>query len=386
MKMQAQVLTILSITFVAVAGCTTAPRPTSMPQSLKDELVFPAPPDEPRFIFERTLRGSTDVVPDEENDALRRALTGEKKRGEGLGKPYGVAVHRGRVFVGDTGRRNVMVFDLPERKFFIIGEEDPGQLARPLGMDVDKDGNLFVLDGLKEEIFVYNRDGQYLRTIGNAADFSRPAGLGVNSDGTRIYAVDIGGSSSDTHKIIVYDGQSGEKLSEIGKRGSKEGELNLPRDVTVAPDGSLYVVDGGNFRVQKFSSDGKFISTFGSIGRQGGQFSRPKEGALDKDGNIYVADAAFGNFQIFNSNGQLLLAIGSRSETGGPAKYMLPSGIAVDSDGRIYFVDQFFQKVDVFRPAALGPTEGFTSKDLTGKYNPNPDDPAKANLGDPAKK
>jgi len=385
MKMQAQVLSFLAIT-LAVAGCTTAPKPTSMPQSLKDELVFPPPPDEARFIFERTLRGSTDVVPDEENDALRRALTGEKKRGEGLGKPYGVAVHRGRVFVGDTGRRNVMVFDLPERKFFVIGEEDPGQLARPLGLDVDKDGNLFVLDGLKKEVFVYNRDGKYLRTIGDPNDFSRPAGLGVNSDGTRIYAVDIGGSSSDTHKIMVYDGQSGEKLSEIGKRGSKEGELNLPRDVTVAPDGSLYVVDGGNFRVQKFSPDGKFISTFGSIGRQGGQFSRPKEGALDKDGNIYVADAAFGNFQIFNSKGQLLLAIGSRAEKGGPAKYMLPSGIAVDSDGRIYFVDQFFQKVDVFRPATLGLTEGFTSKDLIGKYNPNPDDPTKTNPVDPAKK
>jgi len=358
---------------LALGGCTTSPAPRAIPQSLKDELIFPPPPDEPRFIYERTLKGSTDVVPDAENDALRRMLTGEKKRGEGLGKPYGVAVHHGRIFVGDTGRRNVLVFDVPEQKFFTIGEEEPGQLGRPLGMDVDKDGNLFVLDGIKKQIIVYNRDGKFLRTIGDPLDFSRPAGLGVNSDGSRVYAVDIGGSSSDTHKIMVYDGQSGEKLSEIGKRGSKPGELNLPRDVSVAADGSIYVVDGGNFRVQKFSADGKYISTFGSIGRQGGQFSRPKEGAVDSAGNIYVADAAFGNFQIFNSEGQLLLAIGNRSEKGGPAKYMLPSGIAVDSDGRIYFVDQFFQKVDVYRPAALGLTEGFTSKDLRGKYNPNPD-------------
>jgi hypothetical protein len=32
---------------------------------------------------------------------------------------------------------------------------------------------------------------------------------------------------------------------------------------------------------------------------------------------------------------------------------MLPSGIAVDLDGRIYMVDQFFRKVEVFRPASL---------------------------------
>jgi len=361
---------ILAIT-LAIGGCTSAPEMQSMPQSLKDEMVFPAPPDAPRFIYERTLHASIDVVPDQENDALRRALTGEQKKGEGLGKPYGVAVHRGRVFVGDTGRRNVMVFDVPEQKFFSFGEEEPGQLARPLGIEVDKDGNVFVLDGLAKVIFVYDRDGHYQRTIGSPTDINRPAGLGVNADGSRVYAVDIGGSSYDTHRILVYDGKSGEKLSEIGKRGNKPGELNLPRDVTVALDGSLYVVDGGNFRVQKFSPDGKFISTFGSIGRMGGQFSRPKELALDKDGNIYVVDAAFGNFQIFNPEGQLLMAVGVRSDKAGPTHAMLPSGVAVDSDGRIYFADQFFQKVDVYRPFSLGPLEGFTNKDMRGKYDPN---------------
>ena len=368
---------IIILAALVFIGCTTAPPQRTIPKSVQDELIFPPPPDEPRFIFERTLHGSTDVVPDAENDVLRRTLTGEKKRGEGLGKPYSVAAHKGRVFVGDTGRRNVMVFDIPGQKFFTVGDEEPGQLGRPLGMDVDKDGNLFVLDGLAKLIFAYNRDGKYLRTIGNAADFNRPAGLAVNSDGSRVYAVDIGGTSSETHKVLVYDGHSGERLPDIGKRGTKEGEFNLPRDVSVAPDGSLYVVDGGNFRVQKFTPEGKFVSTFGSIGRQGGQFSRPKESAVDSNGNIYVADAAFGNFQIFNPEGQLLLAIGSRSERGGPAKFMLPSGIAVDGDGRIYFVDQFFQKVDVFRPFTMGPTEGYTSKDTRGKYIPNPEELAK---------
>lgn len=356
---------------LAAGGCTSAPAPRAMPQSMKDTLTFPPPPEQPRFIFERTLTGSTDVLPDAEEDKLRRALTGERKTGEGLGKPYGVAVHHGRVFVGDTGRRNVMVFDIPEQKFFTFGEEEPGQLARPLGLDVDKDGNVFVLDGLNKVIYAYDRDGKYLRTIGNPTDINRPAGLGVNADGSRIYAVDIGGSSFDTHKILVYDGKTGEKLSEIGSRGTKPGELNLPRDVAVTPDGSLYVVDGGNFRVQKFGADGKFISTFGSIGRMGGQFSRPKEAALDTDGNIYVTDAAFGNFQIFNPDGKLLLAVGVRSDKSGPTHSMLPAGIAVDSDGRIYFADQFYQKVDVYRPFALGPTEGYTNKDMRGKYDPN---------------
>jgi len=54
-----------------------------------------------------------------------------------------------------------------------------------------------------------------------------------------------------------------------------------------------------------------------------------------------------------------LLFIGSRSTEPGAAKYMLPAGIGVDEDGRVYMVDQFFRKVDIYRPASIGPDEGF---------------------------
>jgi sugar lactone lactonase YvrE len=76
-------------------------------------------------------------------------------------------------------------------------------------------------------------------------------------------------------------------------------------------------------------------------------------------------DAAFGNFQIFNPDGDLLMFIGERAEQDGPAKYMLPSGIAVDEDGRIYFVDQWFRKVDIFRPYALKADQGYLGRKPT---------------------
>ena len=358
-----QQLVILAAAFV-LFGCTTvAPQQAATPGK-DDGMTYPPPPDPAKFYYERMLRGSTDVVPDEENGALMRALTGSSRSGEGLGKPYGVAVHHGRVFVGDTGRREVTVFDLPEQRFFSIGGEEPGALSRPMGLDVDNDGNLYVVDGVLKVINMYTRDGKFIRSIGLGGSdedkINRPAGLAVNPQGTRLYVVDIGGTSSDDHKILVYDVKTGDFIQRIGSRGTGPGQFNLPRDVVVAADGSLYVVDGGNFRVQHLTQDGAYISEFGSIGRQGGQFSRPKEMALDKDGNAYVVDAAFGNFQIFNPEGKLLLAVGSRAEHNGPAKYMLPAGIAIDSDGRIYMVDQYFQKVDVFRPADLSKGAGYS--------------------------
>lgn len=364
-------LLFILLTILTLGGCTNAPIQAGAAQDKKsDQLAFPPPPDEPHYFFERMIRGNLDVLPDEDStSSMRRALTGEARKAIGMVKPYAIAVYHGRVYVGDAPRRSVLVFDIPGQKFFQIGtndeEDEKAKLQRPMGLDIDQEGNLYVLDANLKQVMVYTGDGKFLRSFGNGTMIYKPAGLAVTPDGSRVYAVDIGGSSSNEHKVLVFNGITGERLEDLGKRGSGNGEFNLPRDVTIAPDGTIYVVDGGNFRIQKFDKDGKFLSTFGTVGRNPGQFARPKEADVDSSGNIYVVDTAFGNFQIFNAQDHLLLAIGNRANANGPALYSLPSGIAVDDDGRIYVVDQYFTKVDVFRPADLPEDGGWI-----GKFNP----------------
>jgi DNA-binding beta-propeller fold protein YncE len=344
-------------TAVLVAGCAQAP---VAPPVRTAPPVYPAPPEEPRFVFERTIRSSADVVAEEQGSELRRFVTGERVTGEALNKPYAVAVHRGRVYVSDTVSRFVRVFDIPAGKHIHIGDEEgPGQLIKPIGLDVDAAGNVYVADINGKVVVVYGPDGRYLRRIGGDKWFTRLSSVTVDPAGTRVYAVDIGGVSSEQHMVRVFDAMSGAHLLDIGKRGAGPGEFNLPRDLAIGKDGRLYVVDGGNFRVVVFDRDGRYLTSFGSVGKQYGQFARPKEVAVDRDGNVYVVDTAFGNFQIFNPEGELLLFVGDRSEREGPGKYMLPSGIAVDEDGRVYMVDQWFRKIDVFRPASLPAGSGF---------------------------
>lgn len=374
--------TLILAAVLVLGGCMSVPESREAARVIP---VFPPPPDEPRFIYERSLYSSADVVPDESTSKFKRLVTGEQVQGEGLAKPYGIAVHHGRVYVGDTARRAVVVFDITEKRSFMIGEDEPGALSLPLGLDVDRQGNLYVTDGSTKQATVYDRDGKFLRAMGGPAWFHRPAGLAVDADGRRLYVVDIGGVGTEEHRVRVFDAQTGKHLFDFGKRGTGPGEFNLPRDVAIAPDGTVYVVDGGNFRVQMFRSDGTLIGTFGAIGRQSGQFSRPKEAAVDPAGNVYVVDAAFGNFQIFSPQGQLLLAVGGRSDRDGPAKYMLPSGIAVDGDGRVYVVDQYFRKLDIYRPAGLPPDGGFLGKKAPGNQGaPGSGKAAVAPQGKPA--
>lgn len=315
-------------------------------------LAYPPPPEQARFFYERTIFGSTDVRAESAQERLRRFATGESRRGRGFSKPFDVIAGNGRIFVSDTVARRIAVLDFPGKRYYEIGTSGVGRLAKPLGMALDKANRLYVCDGTAKRVLVYEADGTFLKSIGNAKILKRPSSVAVNDDGSRIYVVDTGGIKEDQHAIHVFD-QTGKHLFQIGKRGTEPGQFNLPLNATIGPKGRLYVVDTGNFRIQVFSPDGKFQFSFGHAGRVPGAFSHPKGIAVDAEGRIYVADTAFGNFQIFNSEGKLLMFIGNRNDRGGPGEYLLPAGISVDVDGRIYIVDQFFRKVEVFRPATL---------------------------------
>ncbi len=354
-------LTLALTAILLLASCASPPETKPV-----GPLAFPKPPDAPRFYYERTILGTGAVKQLSDNDRLRSMLTGADERdGIGFAKPFDVAVHQGRVFVSDTVQRVVLAMDFTAGASFAIGDRgDEGDLFKPLGLAVDAQGKVYVCDTQVKKVLVYDRDGNWLHSIGLGEQMNRPSGIDVSPDGSRLFVVDTGGVESDWHRIAVYDLVQRRHVRNIGSRGTADGQFNLPRDVSLGPDGLLYVTDGGNFRVQVLDQDGNFVRAWGSPGRHLGQFTRPKGISASHDGNLYVVDAAFGNFQLFTPSGELLLFIGARSEVPGPAKYMLPSGIDVDEDGRVYMLDQFFRKLDVYRPASLNADQGYIGRSL----------------------
>jgi DNA-binding beta-propeller fold protein YncE len=326
---------------ISLSACVQAPEK-------KQELIaYPPPPEQPRFYFEHTLVSAAQVLHDNRETRLRRMVTGESKSGAGLAKPFDVTVCKGRVYISDTVARAVLLFDFPSGRFSMIGKEEGAELQKPLGIATDAECNLYVADITGKRIVVFDAEGNYLRAIGGAKWFNRVSGVTVNPEGTRVYAVD------------TVNAKNGEHLFDFGKRGSGDGELNLPKAIDMGPDRNLYIVDSANFRVAVFDEEGQFVRNFGSLGRRMGQFARPKGIAVDSDGRVYVSDASHGNFQIFTAEGQLLLFVGARSTQPGRAQYLLPAGIDVDEDKRVYFVGQFYRKLDIYRPAELDTSAGY---------------------------
>jgi DNA-binding beta-propeller fold protein YncE len=327
----------------ALAGCATAPPPA--PAVVAP--MWPVPPEQPRFIYEGVLRNARSVGDAAPTDQMRRALTGENDQSS-FGKPFAVAARNGRVYVGDTEGRRIYVFDLARHRTFSFGLRLEGELRKPAGIALDGAGFVYVVDATARRLVVYDPYGLYVRAVDGATEWVRPTGVAVNAAGDRVHVVDTGGVESEAHRVLTYDAQ-GKLLRSLGKRGGAAGEFNLPVDAAVAPDGTLWVLDAGNFRVQAFDPQGTFLRMFGSAGNGLGQFGRPRGLAIDRDGLLYVSDASFANVQVFQPDGALLLALGGRGAQDGPGRYALPAGVASDETGRVYVVDQFFHKVEVLR-------------------------------------
>ncbi len=344
--MRANTLLALVALGLILVSCAPAP-PVKEKKSV--QLLWPPPPELPRYAWEASLISPASVMVETEQARLRRVMTGESIPAEPiLEKPAGIAASQGLVYVADTVKRRIVVFDIARRKVFEMGLRSPGNLLKPLSLAVDEKGLVYAVDANRREVVVYDHLGLYQRTIGNPAQLEYPVGIAVSPDGKRIYVVDRANNESLNHRVQVFD-ETGQLVKTIGKRGGQPGEFNVPVQAALGPDGTLHVLDAGNFRVQAFSPAGEYLREFGSVGNGLGQFARPRGLAIDRDGNIYVTDASFANVQVFDSQGQLLLPMGTHGIEGGPGKFALPSGIAIDESGRVFVADQYLRKVEVLR-------------------------------------
>lgn len=131
-----------------------------------------------------------------------------------------------------------------------------------------------------------------------------------------------------------------------GAAGSSDGQFNNPVYLASGPDGSVYVADTGNNRVQRFTADGAFLQSFGSPGAAAGQFNGPTGIGVGPDGTVYVADGGNNRVQRFDANGGFLSQWGSPGS--GDGQFQGPTGVGVGPDGSVYVGDSGNARVERF--------------------------------------
>jgi hypothetical protein len=161
----------------------------------------------------------------------------------------------------------------------------------------------------------------------------------------------------------------GNFIMEWGTLGQSDGEFNSPAGMTISQDGTIYVSDTLNNRIQMFDEDGNFLGKWGTLGDSKGQFDRPDGITTNSDGKIvYVSDRQNKRIEIFDSEGNYLLQLESLGTLAG--QFGKPRDVAVDLLNRIYVVDKDNNNIQVFAPgkgtSSVQPVEEKDNKDEEG--------------------
>ena len=197
--------------------------------------------------------------------------------------------------------------------------------------------------------------------------FQRPRGLAIAPDGT-LYIAD-----TDNHRIQHID-QEGNALhvwgsfADIASGEAPAGTFYEPWGIDIGSDGSVYVADTWNHRIQKFSPEGEFVTMWGFFGQAESPYAfwGPRDVTVDLNGNVLVTDTGNKRIVIFDADGNFISEFGSAGFS--PSEFDEPVGLAADSKGNLYVNDTWNQRIQAFNVTSPGNYNFMKSWDVYGWF------------------
>ena len=256
------------------------------------------------------------------------------------------------------------------------GDGGPAHMAKlssPQDVAVDSAGNLYIADYGNARIRRVDHNGTITTVAGSGfgsyggdnglavqAQLARPRGMVLDSNGN-LFIADTGNhrirrvDASGTITTIAGTGEDGYS----GDGGlAVEAQLNEPRGVAVDGSGNLYIVDRYNNRIRRIDATG-IITTIAGTGRDGysgdggpatqARLDSPSSLAVDNAGNLYIADRGNNSIRRVDASGTITRVAGNGSGSwgysgdGGPAVAAQlgdPNDVVVDSAGNFYIVER----------------------------------------------
>lgn len=168
------------------------------------------------------------------------------------------------------------------------------------------------------------------------------AGFMFCGKGSENFTVETIDGVNHVHNILPEWGTSNKiELEFVGHIGEIEGEdedlqFYLPEDIAVDKFGNIYILDAGNYRVQKLNPEGGYITSFGREGQGPGEFSQPQSIEIDAEGLVYISDAGNNRIEIFDTDGKHKESIRFDSQVS--KFFLLDSGnFLISSSGGLMF-------------------------------------------------
>ena len=256
-------------------------------------------------------------------------------------------------------------------QYFDGGDGGPAidaQLSRPIGIAVDRAGNIYFTDANNSRIRKISTDGIVTTMAGTelgGPDLRRPWGLATDRDGN-LFVAEYGGhrilkfALDGTRTVVAGTGVIGS--SGVGGPATSA-QLWTPYGVAVDGLGNLFITDQFQYgRILKVSTDG-ILTLAAGMGEIGGpprtrQTTYTNGIAADMLGNCYFTDSYNYRVRRITPDGKIMTVAGTTGVSGytgdgGPAsqaKLQDPLGVTVDTGGRVYISDDSADAIRLLTP------------------------------------
>jgi uncharacterized protein (TIGR03437 family) len=272
------------------------------------------------------------------------------------------------------------------------GKATAAQLSSPTSLSFDGNGNLYIADRGNFRIRRISSDGIINTVAGTGTPgYSGDNGPAVSAE-MRPYAVaaDSKGNlyiSDTTYRIRRVDAITGTITTIAGTGTAGYTGDNIPAamalidivvDVTVGPDGSVFLADIGNARVRKIDPSGtmKLVAGSGFFGFISDNIPAtsavmlPQGVATDSFGNVYISDFNRDQVRKVDVSTGLIKTIAGNASTGFggdndvavQAQLNSPFGLALDSTG-VYFADNGNQRIRRIATGIISTVAGTSNRD-----------------------
>jgi DNA-binding beta-propeller fold protein YncE len=205
--------------------------------------------------------------------------------------PVAVAKRGGIFYVADSALAKIIAFDESGHSRFEI----TNHLERPSGLTILND-QLFVADSQRHCIVVFDLSGSFISEFGQrgigSGQFNFPSHL-ANAGPRNLLVTD---SMNSRVQLLDADGKF---KSEIGKLGDRSGQFARPKGVGADSFGHVYVLDAVFDNLQVFDSSGRLLLSLGQTGSRPGEFWLPNGIATSHSNEIFVADSYNHRIQVF---------------------------------------------------------------------------------------
>jgi len=205
-----------------------------------------------------------------------------------------------RLFVTDVKLHRVDVFSPTHQLVTTFGAD---VLVAPASVAIDTENRfLYVVDTQNDVVDVFDADNyKLLRRLGTPSNkhtatapgtFSLPIGVAVDKDGN-VYVTD-----TFNNRVEVFDAD-GTFINSFGQNGDGAADFERPKGIAIDCDGHVWVADSAQDRVKVFNRDGRLLIYFGAHGEYPGRFMGVYGLTIDKLNRVITTEIFPGRVQLF---------------------------------------------------------------------------------------